>query len=295
MKKAHIIRVVAGIAASVAVMAVLFYTFMFWNPLQIYDVNLLKWIPILICALSVGVAGGINRETPVLLLPLLFIPFAIFDLFKFFYLPFILVLLGVGILTLVVVRPQPPRSVRTIAAVSGAGIFVYFLFSQPLRIEQGGDRPAAAGDLSVVRTIWDFTERTQQTLPSHELATQAGGTFNLQQLRGKTHLVTIWATWCAPCLAEKPALEQLKSEFAQVESVGFVDLSIDDDRAAWSNYLQVHDSKGQQLIARSPDETRRALDIGSLPLHFVVAPEGSYRTFGSFERARTALRAAVGE
>lgn len=295
MKKAHIIRVFAGIASSVAVMAVLFYTFMFWNPLQIYDVNLLKWIPILICALSVGVAGGINRETPVLLLPLLFIPFAIFDLFKFFYLPFILVLLAVGILTLVVVRPQPPRSVRTIAAVSVAGIFVYFLFSQPLRIEQGGDRPAAAGDLSVVRTVWDFTERTQQTLPSHELATRAGGTFNLQQLRGKTHLVTIWATWCAPCLAEKPALEQLKSEFAQVESVGFVDLSIDDDRAAWSNYLQAHDSKGRQLIARSPDETRRALGIGSLPLHFVVDPEGSYRTFGSFERARTALRAAVAE
>lgn len=307
LKKTVFLRVLAGIASSVAVMAALFYVFLFWNPAQIYHVNLLKWIPILICVCSLAVAGGINRETPVMLLPLLFLPFAVFDLFKFFYVPFIVVLLAVGVLTLVVVRPQPPRSVRLLAALSVAAIFVYFLFSQPLRIELDSARPTADGnpaadanlgageDLSVVHTIWDVAGTTRRTLPSHELATRTGDDFNLQRLRGKRHFVTVWATWCAPCLADKPALERLKTEFAQTPSVAFVDLSIDDEQVAWRAYLAEHDPKGRQVIARSPDETRRALRIGALPLHFVVDPQGRYRTFGSFERARAALREAANE
>ncbi|PEN12664.1 hypothetical protein CRI94_14215 [Longibacter salinarum] len=290
MKKTDLLRILAGLVSTVAVMAALFYVFMFWNPYQIYNVNLLKWIPILICALSLGAAGYINRETPLLLLPVLFLPFAVFDLFKFFYLPFVLVLFAVGILTLAVTRPELSRSTKILATTSVATIFAVFLFSQPLRIETTTANPAAEGDLSVVNTIWDFTEQERRALPEHVLATPNGDDFHLKNLRGKTHLVTIWATWCGPCLAEKPDLERLKAEMADEESVGFLDLSIDEDKSAWKTYLDENDPKGPQVIARSPDETRRALNIGALPLHFIVDPDGQYRTFSSLKQAETALR-----
>lgn len=154
MTKTLVIRHIAGVASSIAVMAALFFVFMFWNPWHIYQVNLLNWIPMLTCILSIAAAGG-NRETPIRLLPFLFVPFAVFDLFKYFCFPFILALLTVGVLTLVVVRPQPRRWVRTLAAISVAGIFVYVLFSQPLRIDREGaiSRSPRSGGLE-----WTFGE-----------------------------------------------------------------------------------------------------------------------------------------
>jgi len=294
MKQTHVVRLLAGLLSTVAAMAALFYAFMFWNPFQIYHVNLLKWIPILICALSLGAAGYVNRETPLLLLPVLFLPYAVFDLFKFFYLPFVLVLFVVGSLTLAVTRPELSRSTKVLATTAIVTIFAFFLFSQPLRIETTTSNPAAEGDLSVVRTIWDFTEQERRALPEHVLATPNGHDFPLRNLRGKTHLVTIWATWCGPCLAEKPDLERLKAEMADEESVGFLDLSIDEDKSAWKTYLDENTPLGQQVVAHSPDETRRALNIGALPLHFIVDPDGQYRTFSSLKQAETALREVDG-
>jgi thiol-disulfide isomerase/thioredoxin len=38
------------------------------------------------------------------------------------------------------------------------------------------------------------------------------GAMTLADMKGKTLLVNLWATWCAPCRAEMPALDRLQSE-----------------------------------------------------------------------------------
>lgn len=39
-----------------------------------------------------------------------------------------------------------------------------------------------------------------------------GGPMTLADFEGRTVLVNLWATWCAPCRAEMPALDQLEQE-----------------------------------------------------------------------------------
>jgi thiol-disulfide isomerase/thioredoxin len=63
-----------------------------------------------------------------------------------------------------------------------------------------------------------------QPRPAPELKLEVingGGTFSLAEQKGKVVLVDLWATWCSPCIAELPHLQQLSesydpNEFAMV-------------------------------------------------------------------------------
>ena len=41
------------------------------------------------------------------------------------------------------------------------------------------------------------------------------GTVSLVENRGKVVLVDLWATWCVPCIAELPHLEELSETFGE--------------------------------------------------------------------------------
>ena len=291
MKKS-ILRIVLGVVSSIAVMALLFYAFLFLNPLHIHNVNLLKWIPILICVAALFTSGVINKKTPIKLLPALFIPFVIFDLFNFFYLPFIAILFFIGALTLVITRDEIRGRYRALSAATIAGVFAYFLLAQPLILENEHTERNANGELVNATVLWDFSDRTA-TLPNHVVMNTAEADVNLKDIGGKTHFMALWATWCAPCLEEKPQLDQLKHEFQDAPNVGFVDLSIDDEKRLWENFLADKQPAGRQLLSKNVSATRRALNIGGIPLYFVVDEDGSYKAFTSIDKASEVFKASV--
>ncbi len=60
--------------------------------------------------------------------------------------------------------------------------------------------------------------------PDFSLETLDGETVNLSDLRGQAVLVNFWATWCPPCRAEMPAIQQL---YEQYQDQGFTVLAVD--------------------------------------------------------------------
>lgn len=46
-------------------------------------------------------------------------------------------------------------------------------------------------------------------LPDLTFSDAAGGEMRLGSLKGRPLLINLWATWCAPCVAELPALDRL--------------------------------------------------------------------------------------
>ncbi len=51
--------------------------------------------------------------------------------------------------------------------------------------------------------------------PDFELQNSKGETVVLSELRGKVVLVNFWATWCPPCRAEIPSMDELYQSYAE--------------------------------------------------------------------------------
>jgi thiol-disulfide isomerase/thioredoxin len=77
-----------------------------------------------------------------------------------------------------------------------------------------GNRPAVAGPAeppAFTSGRYQFTLlRPQQMLPSARLFHLDGGSLDLASFRGRPLLLNFWATWCAACRIELPALDKLR-------------------------------------------------------------------------------------
>jgi thiol-disulfide isomerase/thioredoxin len=70
-----------------------------------------------------------------------------------------------------------------------------------------GAHPLATG------TMTTFVFKPQpEPLPDIRFVNGSGGEVSLASFKGKVVLLNVWATWCAPCREEMPALDKLQAE-----------------------------------------------------------------------------------
>lgn len=70
----------------------------------------------------------------------------------------------------------------------------------------------------------------RKTAPDFELKDATGRTVRLSNYKGKIVVLDFWATWCGPCKAEIPWLNEI---FKQYEAAGVVVLGISMDEDRW--------------------------------------------------------------
>lgn len=95
-----------------------------------------------------------------------------------------------------------------------------------------------------------------------------GSPVSLHSIKGKVILVNFWATWCAPCMAELPALEAL---YQRLKGQGFqiVGIAVDDAPANIKDAVnQYHIS--YPIIIDEDAKSKRRFEIKGLPESFVL-------------------------
>jgi thiol-disulfide isomerase/thioredoxin len=138
-------------------------------------------------------------------------------------------------------------------------------------------------------------------LPALSFKDGTGAALSLENWKGRVVLINLWATWCAPCRKEMPALAELQKQLGSAD-FEVVAISVDlKGTAASSAYLK---ETGADNLGLYIDETTKTLDdlqgLG-LPLTVLVDRKGHEigRLLGpaewTSEEARALVKAALAE
>jgi thiol-disulfide isomerase/thioredoxin len=102
-----------------------------------------------------------------------------------------------------------------------------------------------------------------------------GKVWNLAELRGRVVLLNFWATWCPPCRAEMPSLQQL-AEIYGPEQLVVLAVNVGEGPRRIRQYLQ---STGLSLnVLLDPQmEISRAWGASALPTTYLIDAEGRPR------------------
>ena len=100
-------------------------------------------------------------------------------------------------------RPRQWNIVLVTVLVAG-GLFIAATRVQPSSIQP----PAAQTDV-----LSDPAPLPDHPAPDLALPQLDGTQRTLRDLRGQVVLINIWATWCPPCRAEMPAIQQAYAEY----------------------------------------------------------------------------------
>ena len=126
------------------------------------------------------------------------------------------------------------------------------------------DQGFVAGDSAV--TTWATGERPDA--PAVTGSTLEGGRFDLASYRGKVVVLNFWASWCAPCRVETPALQVLAHDLAP-QGVVFVGVDSRDDPDSARAFLA--DIGGADAPTSYPNVDDADGDV-SLAFHRLLPP-----------------------
>ena len=127
------------------------------------------------------------------------------------------------------------------------------------------------------------SQMISEQAPAYSLTDLEGNTRTAADLRGKIVVLDFWATWCAPCKASFPAMQQVKNHFKEDENVVF--LFVDTMENLETERLKLHIKKylssknyDFDVFLDLPDgAVAEAFKVKEIPYKFILDPEGNIR------------------
>lgn len=113
--------------------------------------------------------------------------------------------------------------------------------------------------------------------PAYAAPSLAGDTVSLGALRGKVVLLNVWATWCAPCRWEMPALDRLHRALRD-RGLEVVAVSVDAAPGGPDGAVrEMVEELGLSftVLVDPAGEVRRRFGVSGLPTTFLIGRDGT--------------------
>ncbi len=104
-----------------------------------------------------------------------------------------------------------------------------------------------------------------------DLKDQKGSVLPMSSLKGEVVFVNFWATWCPPCIAEMPDINDLYNSTS--DSITFLMISLDKDPTKAIEFVEkkAFDFPIYFLHSGLP----KVYDVSSIPTTYVISKEGN--------------------
>ncbi|MEQ8302758.1 MAG: TlpA disulfide reductase family protein [Cyclobacteriaceae bacterium] len=96
--------------------------------------------------------------------------------------------------------------------------------------------------------------------------------------KGKVIFLNLWATWCGPCRAEMPTIQNLYQKVSPNDQIEFVMLSIDKDKDLNKVVTYVADHAYTFPTYMPSGYLSEQLNIPSIPTTFIISKDGKILT-----------------
>jgi len=125
----------------------------------------------------------------------------------------------------------------------------------------------------LVSLILSFNAFSQNNLPKVDVKTIDGETISIQDATNKDNIVivSLWATWCVPCIKELDAISDVYDEWQEETGVELIAVSVDDSRTV-KRVKTLVNGKGwdYQVLLDTNNDLKRALGASTVPLTLVI-------------------------
>lgn len=120
--------------------------------------------------------------------------------------------------------------------------------------------------------IPELTAEFPEASTQFYFADRDGMVRSLAEYRGDVVFMNIWATWCPPCIAEMPSIQNLYNSVADLDNVSFLLVSMDEEFDRALNFMERRnlDMPVYHFRNRAPG----VYNSGLLPTTYVISADG---------------------
>ncbi len=108
--------------------------------------------------------------------------------------------------------------------------------------------------------------------PDFKLENLDGQSVSLSDLRGKPVLLNFWTTWCDPCRAEMPYLQQVYEEWSG-KGLVVLAINIGESPSEVKRFLQTY-NLSLPVLLDTKEATARKYNITGIPTSFFIDKDG---------------------
>jgi thiol-disulfide isomerase/thioredoxin len=139
-----------------------------------------------------------------------------------------------------------------------------------------------------------------QRAPDFVMQDLAGAAVKVSDFQGKVVVLDFWATWCGPCKAALPHVQEVAAKYKD-QGVVVLASCTSDARADFEAFVRVHGAKypdlrfGHDAAEKSPERASRKLyGVGGIPQQFVIGRDGVIQSeVGGYTAGEVLLEAAL--